>query len=170
MLPPLLHALHWLPIQARIDYKLCTLCFNFFSGRSPAYFSELLSKYSIGREGNRSDKDNRTLISPKRDIHYITIGERSFSFCAPEVWNSLPFEVRHKDSVASFKSALKTYLFRNYYPWIDFFCATLVWWMLNDCFINVPLYYHLSWFIRSLFAEWNEHVNQMHICLVNVYV
>ena len=113
---PLLHALHWLPIQARIDYKLCTLCFNFFSGRSPAYFSELLSKYSIGREGNRSDKDNRTLISPKRDIHYITIGERSFSFCAPEVWNSLPFEVRHKDSVASFKSALKTYLFRNYYP------------------------------------------------------
>lgn len=27
---PLLRTLHWLPIQARIDYKLCTLCHSFF--------------------------------------------------------------------------------------------------------------------------------------------
>ena len=44
-----------------------------------------------------------------------SFGERSFSFCAPKIWNSLPFDIRHKPSAASFKSALKTYLFRRYY-------------------------------------------------------
>ncbi|KAK7115244.1 hypothetical protein V1264_001155 [Littorina saxatilis] len=39
---PLRRTLHWLPIQARIEYKLSTLCFHFFSASSPAYFSELL--------------------------------------------------------------------------------------------------------------------------------
>jgi len=112
---PLLHALHWLPVQARIEYKLCMLCFNFFSGTCPAYFSQLLTKYSIGREGNRSDNDSRVLTSIKKNINYVTLGERSFSFCAPEVWNSLPFNIRHKESMSSFKSALKTYLFRKYF-------------------------------------------------------
>ena len=30
---PLLQAIHWLPVQARIDYKLSTICHNFFSDR-----------------------------------------------------------------------------------------------------------------------------------------
>ena len=37
-----LKQLHWLPIQARITYKLCLHCHNFFSGSAPAYFSDLL--------------------------------------------------------------------------------------------------------------------------------
>lgn len=113
---PLLHALHWLPVQARVEYKLCMLCFNFFSGTCPLYFSQLLTKYKIGREGNRSENDSRVLTSVKRNTNYVTLGERSFSFCAPEVWNSLPFDIRHKESMSSFKSALKTYMFRKYFP------------------------------------------------------
>ena len=35
-----LQALHWLPVQVRIDYKLSTICHNFFSDSSPAYFSD----------------------------------------------------------------------------------------------------------------------------------
>ena len=37
----LLQALHW-SIQARIDYKLSTICYKFFSDSFPAYFSDLL--------------------------------------------------------------------------------------------------------------------------------
>ena len=40
---PLLQALHWLPVQARIDCKLSTICHDFFSDLSPAYFSDRLN-------------------------------------------------------------------------------------------------------------------------------
>ena len=35
---PLLQAPHWLLVQARTDYKLSTICHNFFSDSSPVYF------------------------------------------------------------------------------------------------------------------------------------
>ena len=38
---PLLRTLHWLPIPARIEYKLSTLCHSFFSDTAPVYLSDL---------------------------------------------------------------------------------------------------------------------------------
>ena len=43
---PLLQALRWLPVQARIDNKLSTICHDFFSDSSHAYFSDFLTVYS----------------------------------------------------------------------------------------------------------------------------
>ena len=43
-LRPLLQALYWLPVQARIDCKLSTICHIFFSGSSPANFSDLFAE------------------------------------------------------------------------------------------------------------------------------
>ena len=40
---PLLHALHWLPAQARIDYKLSTVCHNLFLDSFFAYRSDLFT-------------------------------------------------------------------------------------------------------------------------------
>ena len=40
---PLLRTLHWLPIQARVEYKLSTLCHPFFSATSPVWLSDLMS-------------------------------------------------------------------------------------------------------------------------------
>jgi hypothetical protein len=109
---PLLKTLHWLPVQARINYKLCTLCFNFFSGSSPAYFSQLLSVYSPSRQ-LRSSSDSRTLAVPR--VRSKTFGERTFSFNAAKQWNSLPVQLRHSSSLASFKRGLKTYLFKQHF-------------------------------------------------------
>ena len=39
---PLFRTLHLLPIQARIEYKLSTLCHSFFSDTDPVYLSDLL--------------------------------------------------------------------------------------------------------------------------------
>ena len=44
-----------------------------------------------------------------------TFGERSFSYAGPSVWNNLPQTFRHSDSTSSFKAALKTHLFNNYF-------------------------------------------------------
>ena len=108
---PLLRQLHWLPISERIRYKVACFCFNFFTGSSPSYLSELLQQYTPSRS-LRSSTDTRLLRHKrfKRKKH----GHRSFSCNAPELWNSLPKSVRHCPSAPSFKSKLKTYLFSQY--------------------------------------------------------
>ena len=109
---PLLRTLHWLPIQARIDYKLSTICHNFFfSSSSPAYISDILSVYTPSRQ-LRSSADKHTLITPK--IRTKTYGERAFAYAGPKQWNSLPLNIRQIDSTPAFKRALKTHLFLQY--------------------------------------------------------
>ena len=39
----------------------------------------------------------------------------SFSYAGPSVWNNLPQTLHHSDSTSSFKAALKTHLFNNYF-------------------------------------------------------
>ena len=46
---------------------------------------------------------------------HTTLGDRSFSFASSSVWNSIPNDVRCAPSLSSFKSRLKTYLFRSVY-------------------------------------------------------
>ena len=109
---PLLMSLHWLPINARIEYKLSVICHSFFLGLSPIYLSDLLLVCTPKRN-LRSSSDNRILCIPK--LRTKSFGHRSFSFAAPTIWNSLPSELRHTDSIQKFKLALKTHLFGKFY-------------------------------------------------------
>ena len=47
---PILQSLHWLPIRARIQHKISTLCFNVITGTGPQYLSELLHLYALSRD------------------------------------------------------------------------------------------------------------------------
>ena len=109
---PVLKSLHWLPVHLRIHYKLAVLCFNYFQGESPFYFSELLTIYTPKRS-LRSSSDNRMLEIPS--VKTKTYGQRSFSYAASTFWNTLPFSLRHTSTKASFKRKLKTHLFNQYY-------------------------------------------------------
>ena len=55
----------------------------------------------------------RALRLPR--VNTKTFGERFFSYAGPSVWNNLPQTLRHSDSTSSFKAALKTHLFNNYF-------------------------------------------------------
>ena len=70
----LLHFLHWLPVQARIEYKLSVLCHNFFSDSCPSYLADLLSVYSPSRT-LRSSADIRILKVP------VTAPRRTANVC-----------------------------------------------------------------------------------------
>ena len=105
--------LHWLPVDARITYKLCLHCHNFFHNSSPVYLADLLSVYTPGRS-LRSSSDSFILRVPS--VNTRKYGERSFSFAAPKSWNSLPLIIRQQSSTPAFKQALKTHLFQLYYP------------------------------------------------------
>ena len=43
----------------------------------------------------------------------MTLGERSFQYTGPVIWNSLPLSVRHSSSLSSFKSKMETDLFSS---------------------------------------------------------
>ena len=110
---PLLYELHWLPVKERIDFKVATLCFKSFHDLCPAYISNFLESYKPTRF-LRSSLDQTLLKIPLKNSKCY--GERSFSFYAPKLWNSLPREMRDSQSLDSFKKALKHYLFlRAYY-------------------------------------------------------
>ena len=106
---PLLRTLHWLPVRKRISYKLSSLSYASLNGLAPTYLSELIKPYIPTRD-LRSSGDYKVSL-PKFNLK--TGGERSFSFQAPKTWNQLPATLRKSDSLTSFKSSLKTYLFTD---------------------------------------------------------
>ena len=119
---PLLRTLHWLPIQARIDCKLSTLCHSVFFDTSPAYLFDFLRVCSSSRH-RCSSSDSRTLSIPHMNTK--TFGHRSSSYAAPSVWNSLPHEIRDIQSATAFKTAMKTSLFKSYLCSVSYTHLTL---------------------------------------------
>ena len=104
----LLHELHWLPVSARIDYKVATLCHQcIYGSETPMYLKELIQPY-VPRRSLRSN-DSTLLVVPRFSLQ--TYGLRAFSVNGPKVWNSLPIELRQTTSYLSFKKHLKTHLF-----------------------------------------------------------
>ena len=89
-------ALHWLPIKARVIYKICCLVKTTLLTGRPTYL-----RSQLVRTRNR-------LYVPRIKSDY---GKRTFRYYAPSVYNKLPNHLRTTDSVASFKKNLKTHLF-----------------------------------------------------------
>ncbi|KAJ7987687.1 hypothetical protein DPEC_G00329060 [Dallia pectoralis] len=108
---PVLASLHWLPVKARADFKVLLLTYKALHQLAPTYLAELVQPYIPTR--NLRSKDAGLLIVPK--ISKQTAGGRAFSYRAPLLWNELPIWVRNVDSVQTFKSQLKTYLFSKVY-------------------------------------------------------
>ena len=108
---PHLRTLHWLPIEARITYKIALMTYRAINLSGPSYLSDLISIYTPTRS-LRSSADTLTLTPPSTNRSF---GERSFSFAAPSIWNNLPLSIRSSDSDSSFRSSLKTHLFRLYF-------------------------------------------------------
>ena len=101
--------LHWLPVEARIHYKIATLAFRHFENSLPPYLSELLHIYQPSRTLRSSSE--KLLKVPQTNLK--SAGNRSFHFQASEIWNSLPTNVRSSPSLSSFKKNPKAHLFKE---------------------------------------------------------
>ncbi len=108
---PDLKKLHWLPIKFRIEYKILLLCFKALNNMSPKYIKDLLQPY-VPRRNLRSSTGG-FLVEPPSKLK--TYGDRAFSFIAPRLWNKLPEDIRAIDKLNTFKTALKTHLFKQAY-------------------------------------------------------
>ena len=108
---PVLHGLHWLPINQRIEFKIMTLTFKSLHDLAPQYLTELVTPYRPKRSLRSAKKDLLNL--PKMSLKRY--GYRSFQYAAPALWNNLPESIKSSKELSSFKSSLKTYLFKNYF-------------------------------------------------------
>ena len=109
-----LKSLHWRPVKVRSTCKIACLCCHCHSSTVPSYVTGILHRKPLHTRNTRSS--SYTMPHLNRPAHSkATLGDRSFSFASSSVWNSIPNDVRRAPSLSSFKSCLKTYLFRSVY-------------------------------------------------------
>ena len=106
---PVLRALHWLPVAARIEYKVLVLVFKCLDKTAPAYLCDLITPY----DPSRTLRDRLRLTVPECAL--TQAGKCSFSIAGPTLWNSLPMYVRAINDFTLFKRALKTHLFTKHH-------------------------------------------------------
>ena len=87
---PALYELHWLPVPARIHFKILLLAFKAIHGLAPAYISNLLVIKHKSSYNLRSNSG--ILLEPPRGKMLATLGERAFQAAAPHLWNELPLQ------------------------------------------------------------------------------
>ena len=109
---PLLKKLHWLPIHARIEYKILTIVYKCLNGTGPLYLTDLLKVYRQNRS-LRSGSKGLLLVEPKSKL--VTGGDRTFATLGPKLWNNLPRHIREATSLDIYKRALKTHMFSKSY-------------------------------------------------------
>ena len=106
-----LKELHWLPIKQRIQYKILTLTHKCLNKIGPKYLQDLIHLRPSSRGGLRSAIEPNLLTIPITKCK--TFADRSFSVCAPVLWNALPATLMTRSlSFIKFKKDLKTHLFR----------------------------------------------------------
>ena len=110
---PLLHKLHWLPVDRRIQFKLACMVRNVLDGTSPDYLRASITPYAPPRSLRSS---NAGLLSIPSSANKLTIVNRAFSFAAPTLWNSLSADTRLAPSYEIFKRLLKHELFCATFP------------------------------------------------------
>ena len=109
---PVLRDLHWLPVDKRIEHKLLTLTYNSLHEAAPEYLQELVGRHQPQRNLRSAGQCRLRLPSVRTgNTNKKTMGYRSFSNTAPLLWNALPLPVRSCESLTSFKTAVKTFLF-----------------------------------------------------------
>ena len=107
-------SLHWLSVKVRSTYRIACVCYHCHSSTAPSYVTDMLQKKPSHTRNTRFSSYTMPLLN--RPAHSkAKLGDRSFSFASFSVRNSIPNDVRCAPSLSSFKSRLKTYLFRSAY-------------------------------------------------------
>ena len=105
--------LHWLPIPARIHFKLMMTTWKALNNQAPKYIQQLITEKQQQNHNLRSN--NKFLLAIPPSLNTNKFEDRAFSFAAPTLWNSLPDYVRNAVTLLTFKKNLKTHLFEKFY-------------------------------------------------------
>ena len=106
----LLKELHWLPVKARVMFKVLVMVFRVISNTAPVYLREMFVP-TQQRHRLRSQSDTNFNIPRRR----TKLADRSMAVVGPKWWNNLPSYLKDIQSEASFRSKLKTHLYSQFH-------------------------------------------------------
>ena len=110
--PPLLHRLHWLPVEQRIKYKIACITHNTMQSGTPLYPCQAIETYAPPRTLRSSDS---SLLSMPNLANTLVSAGKAFSVAAPTIWNSLSTQTLSSPNIDCLKKSLKTELFAAVY-------------------------------------------------------
>ena len=114
---PSLIELHWLPVKARIEYKILLLVNKALRYNEPTYLKIHLNRLRLDTNVNiRHTSDIHRLFEPRTNCK---LGERTFKHSAPRLYNTLPSEMKIIQEEKIYKRKLKTLLFEKSYDLDD---------------------------------------------------
>ena len=105
---PILTDLHWLPIKARIQYKIILLTFNAVHGFAPYYIQNWSLHTNLHSPSDLPPSNSYKY--PNREPKPM---EKDFCLQCPTLWNSLPHALRSQTNIELFKKQLKTHLYKK---------------------------------------------------------
>src|SRR6218665_1222436 len=111
--PLLRDVLHWLPVPLRVEFKICLLVYKSLHGAASGYLRDYCKETHSSASGLRLRLTDKCDLLVRR--MKTRFSDRAFSAAGPRCWNKLPAALRAADSIDSFKTGLKTYLFSNAY-------------------------------------------------------
>ena len=90
---PILRSLHWLPIRARIQFKVLILVFKCLHGNAPAYLSELIKQYHPCRNLRSQSKNLLSEIHVKSkafgDLDLLKKWHQNYGITSPKTLDPL---------------------------------------------------------------------------------
>ena len=101
----LLTELHWLPVKARVMFKVLVILFRVIMCTAPSYLKIIVDPI---RQGYRLRSQNELSRRTK-------LADRSKVVTGPKWWNDLPNYLKDIKSETRFRAHLKTYLYRKFH-------------------------------------------------------
>ena len=86
--------LHWLPVRSSVNFKVSKLAFKVQLSGLPCYLAQLIVR-RVPSSALRSASEE-LLVVPRI---WTSLGDMSFSYTAPSIWNSLPLSIRQCKSL-----------------------------------------------------------------------
>ena len=100
--------LHWLPIKARIKFKIFILVFKCLTGEALNYLSTLVVR-CLEQTHNLISNNIKDKLSVPKTVRQ-TFTSRSFSVVGPILWNRLPNHIKSSNSLELLKNSTHSYL------------------------------------------------------------
>ena len=107
--------LHWLPVDCCFKCKLLLLARKIIHPNADNIVPDYSSSQIYVKSSTRSTRSSLGPICEVPRSCLKTFGDRSYVSAIPNLWNQPPLYLRLNNSFNSFKNALKTYNFKQYY-------------------------------------------------------
>ncbi|KAF7654008.1 hypothetical protein LDENG_00075500, partial [Lucifuga dentata] len=147
---PVLASLHWLPVQARADFKVLLLTYKALHGLAPPHITEMLTQYEPLR--SLTSSGGTLLAVPMSSLK--SKGDRAFAIRALLLWNDLPEEISSQIQCLLLNLFLKPIFYRLAFvmsslncPLSCFYCLIRICCLFICLFISVLLALFFFYFL-----------------------